>query len=157
MQVQNAVRATTGAGGITAWFGPDAKLTSPCRLAAGEGDINVYLPKELAVNIDAQVELGGDHRVVIDPAFPLKVSYGELGERSQVVRAEGALNGGGTTLVLRTVSGNIRLMLNDAEHERQQMDKLKRRMEQMQRQLEMDLMKIQIPQTPQPPQTPDQP
>ncbi len=150
MQVQNAIRATTGAGGIVAWFGPDAKLTSPCRLAAGEGDIDVYLPKELAVTVDAQVELGGDHRVVVDPAFPLKVTYGEPGEGSEVVRAEGALNGGGATLVLRTVSGNIRLMLNDAEHERQQMEKLKEQMEEMQRQLEINLMKIQIPQPPQP-------
>jgi DUF4097 and DUF4098 domain-containing protein YvlB len=154
MQVQSAVRATTGAGGIIAWFGPDAKLTSPCRLAAGEGDIDVYLPRQLAVTVDAQVELGGDHRVVVDPAFPLKVTYGEPGEGSEVVRAEGALNGGGATLVLRTVSGNIRLMLNDAEHERQQMEKLKQQMEEMQRQLEMNLMKIQIPQPPQPPNQP---
>ncbi|MGB6484524.1 MAG: DUF4097 family beta strand repeat-containing protein [Candidatus Acidiferrales bacterium] len=151
MQVQNAVRASTGAGGITAWFGPDAKLSSSCRLAAGEGDIVVYLPKELAVTVDAQVELGGDHRVVVDPAFPLKVTYGEPDEGSQVVRAEGALNGGGATLVLRTVSGNIRLMLNDAEHEKEQMDQLRQRMEQMQKQLEMNLLKLQ------PPQPPDQP
>lgn len=151
MQVQGAVRATTGAGGITAWFGPDAKLTSACRLAAGEGDIDVYIPKQLAVTVDAQVELGGDHRVVVDPAFPLKVSYGEPDEGSQVVRAEGALNGGGETLVLRTVSGNIRLMLNDSEHERKQMEQLRQRLEQMQRQLEMNLMKIQILPTPQPP------
>ena len=150
MQVQNAVRASTGAGGITAWFGPNAKLTSPCRLAAGEGDIVVYIPKELAVTVDAQVELGSDHRVVVDPAFPLKVTYGEPDEGSQVVRAEGALNGGGETLVLRTVSGNIRLMLNDAAHEKEQMDQLRQQMEQMQKQLEMNLSRLQIPQPPDP-------
>ncbi len=148
MQVQNAVRASTGAGGITAWFGPDAKLSSSCRLAAGEGDIVVYLPKELAVTVDAQVELGGDHRVVVDPAFPLKVTYGEPDEGSQVVRAEGALNGGGETLVLRTVSGNIRLMLNDAAHEKEQLDLLRQQMEQMQKQLEISLSKLQVPQPP---------
>jgi Putative adhesin len=148
MQVQNAVRASTGAGGITAWFGPDAKLSSACRLAAGEGDIVVYLPKELAITVDAQVEMGGDHRVVVDPAFPLKVTYGEPDEGSQVVRAEGALNGGGETLVLRTVSGNIRLMLNDAAHEKEQMDQLRQQMEEMQKQLELNLSKIQIPQPP---------
>jgi methyl coenzyme M reductase subunit D len=92
--------------------------------------------------------LGGDHRVVVDPAFPLKVTYGEPDEGSQVVRAEGALNGGGETLILRTVSGNIRLMLNDAEHERQQLDKLRQQMEEMQRQLQMQLMKLQTPQPP---------
>lgn len=143
MQVQNAVRASTGAGGITAWFGPDAKLSSSCRLAAGEGDIVVYLPKQLAVTVDARVELGGDHRVVVDPAFRgLKVTYGEPNEGSQVVRAEGALNGGGETLVLRTVSGNIRLMLNDEAHEKEQMEQLRQQMEQMRRQLELNLSKL---------------
>lgn len=146
MQAQNAVRASTGAGGITAWFGPDAKLSSSCRLAAGEGDIVVYLPKELAVTVDAQVELGGDHRVVVDPAFPLKVTYGEPDEGSQVVRAEGALNGGGASLILRTVSGNIRLMLNDAAHEKEQMEQLQQQMQEMQRQLEVNLQKLQFPQ-----------
>jgi hypothetical protein len=146
MQAQNAVRASTGAGGITAWFGPDAKLSSPCRLAAGEGDIVVYLPKQLAVTVDAQVELGGDHRVVVDPAFPLKVTYGDPDEGNQVVRAEGALNGGGESLILRTVSGNIRLMLNDAARQKEQMDQLRQQMEEMQRQLEINLSKIQFPQ-----------
>ena len=141
-QVQNAVRASTGAGGITAWFGPDAKLTSACRLAAQDGDIVVYLPKSIAINVDAQVELGSGHRVIVDPAFPLKVTYGDPDEGSRAVRAEGALNGGGATLVLRTVSGNIRLMLNDAEHEKQQMDMLQQQMEKMRKQLEMNLMKI---------------
>jgi DUF4097 and DUF4098 domain-containing protein YvlB len=142
MQVQNAVRASTGAGGITAWFGPDAKLTSACRLAAQDGDIIVYLPKSLAVNVDAQVELGSGHRVIVDPAFPLKVTYGDPDEGSRAVRAEGALNGGGATLFLRTVSGNIRLVLNDAEHEKQQMDLLQQQMEKMRKQLEMNLMKM---------------
>lgn len=142
MQVQSAVRASTGAGGITAWFGPDAKLTSACRLAAQDGDIIVYLPKGLAVNVDAQVELGSGHRVIVDPAFPLKVTYGDPDEGSRAVRAEGALNGGGATLMLRTVSGNIRLVLNDAEHEKQQMDLLRQQMEKMRQQLERNLMKL---------------
>jgi hypothetical protein len=148
MQVQNAVRATTGAGGITAWFGPDAKVSGECRLAAGEGDIVVYLPKQLAITVDAQVEFGGDHRVIVDPAFPLKVTYGEPDEGSQVVRAVGALNGGGETLVLRTLSGNIRLMLNDAEHEKEQMEQLRQQLEQMQRQMEINLSKLGVPQPP---------
>lgn len=145
MQVENSVRASTGSGGITAWFGPGAKLTSPCRLAAGEGDIVVYLPKLLHVTVDAQVELGGDHRVIVDPAFPLKVTYGEPDEGSQAVRAEGELNGGGAALVLRTVSGNIRLVLNDANQEKRQMDLLKMQMDKLRRQLEMNLSNMKLP------------
>ncbi len=152
MQVENSVRASTGSGGITAWFGPDAKLTTPCRLAAGEGDIVVYLPKLLPVTIDAQVELGGDHRVIVDPAFPLKVTYGEPDEGSHAVRAAGELNGGGAALVLRTVSGNIRLVLNDSNQEKHQMDLLKQQMDKLRRQLEMDLANMKVPIPPPPPQ-----
>ncbi|MGH9732943.1 MAG: DUF4097 family beta strand repeat-containing protein [Candidatus Acidiferrales bacterium] len=152
MQVENSVRASTGSGGITAWFGPGAKLTTPCRLAAGEGDIVVYLPKMLPVTVDAQVELGGDHRVIVDPAFPLKVTYGEPDEGSHAVRAVGELNGGGATLVLRTVSGNIRLVLNDSNQEKHQMDLLKQQMDKLRRQLEMDLSNMKIPIPPPPPQ-----
>jgi len=152
MQVQGSVRASTGSGGITAWFGPGAKLTSPCRLAAGEGDIVVYLPRMLPVTVDAQVELGGGHRVIVDPAFPLKVTYGEPDEGSQAVRAEGELNGGGAPLVLRTVSGNIRLMLNDASQEKRQMDLLKQQMDKLHLQLQMDLSNMKLPPFPPPPQ-----
>src|SRR5487761_116609 len=148
MQVENSVRASTGSGGITAWFGPGAKLTSPCRLAAGEGDIVVYLPRMLPVTVDAQVELGGGHRVIVDPAFPLKVTYGEPDEGSQAVRAEGELNGGGAPLVLRTVSGNIRLMLNDASQEKRQMDLLKLQMDKLRRQLEINLSNMKLPPLP---------
>jgi hypothetical protein len=152
-QAENAVRATTGSGGITAWFGRGAKLTSPCRLEAGEGDIVVYLPKLLAVTVDAQIELGGNHRVFVDPALPLKVVYGGRDEANNAVRAEGALNGGGEVLILRTVSGNIRLLVNDAENEKKQMELLQQQWDQLNQQLGRELMKLKIP----PPPPPDQP
>ncbi|HEV2490039.1 MAG TPA: DUF4097 family beta strand repeat-containing protein [Candidatus Acidoferrales bacterium] len=147
-QAENAVHATTGAGGITAWFGRDAKLSGPCRLEAGEGDIVVYLPKMLAVTVDAQIELGGNHRVIVDPAFPLKVTYGEADEGGQAVRAEGSLNGGGSVLELRTVSGNIRLVLNDAENEKKQMELFQQEMEKLKRQLGVELLKLKLPTPP---------
>jgi putative adhesin len=143
-QAENAVRASTGAGGITAWFSRGAKLSGPCRLEAGEGDIYVYLPKLLAITVDAQIELGGDHRVIVDPGLPLKVIYGDREEGNNPIRAEGSLNGGGETLVLRTVSGNIHLLVNDAENEKKQMELLQQQMEQLRRQLGMELLKLQI-------------
>lgn len=151
-QAENAVRASTGAGGITAWFGRGAKLSGPCKLEAGEGDLVVYLPKLLAITVDAQIELGGDHRVIVDPGLALKVTYGDRDEGNNAIRAEGALNGGGETLVLRTVSGNIHLMVNDAENEKKQMELLQQQMEQLRKQLGMELLKLPI----QPP-PPDQP
>jgi hypothetical protein len=152
-EAENAVRATTGSGGITAWFGRGAKLTAPCKLEAGEGDIFVYLPKLLSVTVDAQIELGGNHRVIVDPGLPLKVTYAEPDEGNGVVRAEGALNGGGVVLELRTVSGNIHLLLNDAENEKKQMDLLQQQWEQLNQQLGRGLMKLKIP----PPPPPDHP
>ena len=149
-QAENAVRATTGAGGITAWFGRGTKLSGPCRLEAGEGDIVVYLPKMLPITVDAQIELGGDHRVIVDPSLPLKVIYGDRDEGRNAIRAEGSLNGGGETLVLRTVSGNIRLLVNDAENEKKQMEQLQQQMEKLRQQLGMEMMKMKLP--PPPPQ-----
>lgn len=143
-QAENAVRASTGSGGITAWFSRGAKLSGPCKLEAGEGDIFVYLPKMLAITVDAQIELGSDHRVIVDPALPLKVIYGGREEGNNAIRAEGSLNGGGETLVLRTVSGNIHLLVNDAENEKKQMEIFQQQMEQLRRQLGMQLLKLQL-------------
>lgn len=150
-QAENAVRASTGSGGITAWFSRGAKLSGPCKLEAGEGDIFVYLPKMLAITVDAEIELGSDHRVIVDPSLHLKVIYGDREERNNAIRAEGSLNGGGETLVVRTVSGNIHLLVNDAESEKKQMEILQQQMEQLRRQLGMQLLKLQT-QTPPPDQ-----
>jgi hypothetical protein len=136
-QVDSAVRASTSDGGITAWFVTPKKTPGVCELQSSSGDIIVHLPRELAVTIDALVIKGGDHRVIVDPAFPLKVSYDDL-KGSHMVRAEGELNGGGELLKLRTVAGNIRFVLSDAntqmEMSRQQMQQLQQQTQQLQQQ-----------------------
>jgi Putative adhesin len=136
-QVDSPVKASTGAGGITAWFVTPAKNSGTCELQSSAGDIVVHLPRELPVTIDAQVEEGDEHRVIIDPAFSLKVSHDDSGKGVHTVRAEGALNGGGELLRLRTVAGNIRFVLSDADTQtqmyRQQMSKIQQQMEQLQR------------------------
>jgi hypothetical protein len=135
-RVESPVRASTGAGGITAWFGPDAKLHKPCELESGQGDIVVYLPRQLAITIDAVINMGDEHHFIADPAFPLKVTYAGGSGGAHVVRANGDLNGGGEILHLRTVAGNIRLVLSDAA---QQLQIYQQQMEQLQRQLKSHL------------------
>jgi hypothetical protein len=76
------------------------------------------------------VAAGGANPIIVDPAFPLKVST-RLDDGS--VHAEGALNGGGEILRLRTVSGNIQLVLSDAQRE---MDQYKKQLQEMQKQLQ---------------------
>jgi hypothetical protein len=136
-QVDSAVKASTSDGGITAWFVAPKKSPGTCELQSSSGDITVHLPRELPITIDALVMKGSDHRVFVDPAFPLKVSYDDL-KGSHMVRAEGDLNGGGELLKLRTVAGNIRFVLSDTktpeEMSRQQMLELQQQTQQLQQQ-----------------------
>jgi hypothetical protein len=139
-QVDGLVKASTGTGGITAWFVSSPKQPGSCDLQSGDGDIVVYLPRQLAVTIDAQIQQGNEHHVIADPAFPLKVSYDEASNGSRRIRAEGALNGGGEVLRLRTAAGNIRLILSDSK---KQIEIYKQHMEQIQQQLATQLRMVE--------------
>ena len=136
-QVDSPVKASTEDGGITAWFVAPAKVPGACDLQSNSGDIVVHLPRQLPVTIDAEVQKGNEHRVIIDPAFPLKVSYDDSAKGAHTVRAEGALNGGGELLRLRTLAGNIQVVLSDADKQtqiyKQQMSKLQQQMDRLQR------------------------
>ena len=132
-QVDSAVKASTGAGGITAWFVMPAKQSSECELESSDGDIVVYLPRHLPVTIDAQIQMGDQHHVIFDPAFPLSVSYSDASGGARMMRAVGDLNGGGEVLRLRTVAGNIRLLLSDSA---KQLQIYNQQMSQLQQQLE---------------------
>jgi len=139
-QVEGAVKASTEAGGITAWFVPTPKQPGMCDLQSGDGDIVVYLPRQFPVTIDAQIQQGDEHRVIVDPAFPLRVIYDDASNGSRRVRAEGALNGGGQVLRLRTTAGNIRLVLSDAN---KQLQIYRQQMEQLQQQLAWQLRMVE--------------
>ena len=137
-RVAGAVQAVTADGTITAWIspssGPDSwlggasnslpgtasahpatvQLAGASQLASGNGDIVVFLPRNLAVNIDALVTRGGEHRIEADPA--LHLSFQTEGSNSAgPVHAIGVLNGGGIPLKLRTSAGKIRLQFLDSD------------------------------------------
>jgi Toastrack DUF4097 len=139
-QVDSAVKASTAAGGITAWFVAPSKQQSNCELHSSDGDIVVYLPRLLPVTIDAQIDRADEHRFIVDPAFPLQVSYGDSSDGSRTVRAEGALNGGGELLRLRAVAGNIRFVLSDAS---KQVHLYNQQMEQLQQQIQSQLHRLE--------------
>jgi hypothetical protein len=140
-QVDSPVKASTGAGAITAWFVAPVKSPSQCELQSNEGDIVVYLPRQLPVTIDAQVQSGDEHRVIVDPAFQLKMSEdGSSDSGGHMVRAEGPLNGGGEVLHLRTAAGNIRLVASDAN---KQVQLYKQQMEQMQEKIRLQLQQLE--------------
>jgi Putative adhesin len=141
-QVDSPVKASTGAGAITAWFVAPVKSPSQCELQSNDGDIVVYLPRQLPVTIDAQVQAGDEHHVIVDPAFQLKMSDDGSSDSGgeHMVRAEGPLNGGGEVLHLRTVAGNIRLVASDAN---KQVQLYKQQMEQMQEKIRLQLQQLE--------------
>jgi TonB family protein len=115
-----AVQAATSGGSITAWINPTVaaekgmvRLEAPSQLASGTGDLIVYLPRNLAANIDALVASGTGQHIEADPALHLTMQ-GPLNGLGQV-RAMGVLNGGGAALKLRTTGGKIRLQYMDSQ------------------------------------------
>src|SRR5712664_2150612 len=117
-RVAGTVRAATAGGTITAWINPDAPssggtvhLPGLSQLTSGNGDIIVFLPRNLAADIDAVVESGGERRIEADAALGLQIQDRGNGP----VHAMGALNGGGPPLKLRTTAGKIRLQFLDSE------------------------------------------
>jgi len=144
------LHASTSAGTITAWFLDEsaqrdsAKQPSqaaqsraarhgaaPSELESGQGDIVVYLPRELPLTIDATIEQSPLHQIVADPSLPMKVDY--QSEPGGAVRAQCDLNGGGGVLRLKADSGNIVLKYGDPAaallNAEQQMEQLHGQME----------------------------
>ena len=119
-RVAGTVRAATAGGSIRAWINPDSPATGGgvvhlagvSQLTSGNGDIVVFLPRNLAANIEATVEAGGERHIEADPALAMMIQ-GNRGSGS----ASGmiALNGGGAPLKLRTTSGTIHLRFLDTE------------------------------------------
>ncbi len=138
-RVAGALQAATSGGTITAWINPDppsgggsVRLAGASQLASGNGDILVFLPRNLAANIDATVVNGNERDIEADPALHLTMQASASG--SGPAHAMAVLNGGGAPLKLRTTSGKIRLQFLDSEialHEsliREQVDRLNKRL-----------------------------
>jgi TonB family protein len=119
-RVSDSLQAATSGGTITAWINPDApsgggnvRLSGSSQLTSGNGDIVVFLPRNLAANIDAIVATGGEHRIEADPALHLVIQGTANGNAP--VHATATLNGGGAPLRLRSTTGKIRLQYLDSE------------------------------------------
>jgi TonB family protein len=128
-RVSGSVRAETGSGTITAWINPESSsvvssaathaesaavsLSGASQLISGEGDIVVFLPRNLAANIEAIVEHGGEHRIQADPALALQIA--KSAQSNGPMKAFAALNGGGPILKLKTTGGKIKLQYLESE------------------------------------------
>jgi len=117
-RVANAIHAQTSDGTITAWITPDAlqqgrtvRLAGASQLASRTGDIVVFVPRNIAMTIEATVDSGGPERIQADPSLPLNI----LSPPDGPLRAVVAINGGGAPLKLHTIAGKIRLQYADAQ------------------------------------------
>ena len=117
-RVANRVHAETGEGTITAWINPEesektqvVRLPGPSQLASHTGDIVVYLPRNIAMTIDATVENGGPGRILADPGLALTMQ----GAPNGPVHMMAYLNGGGAPLKLHTMGGKIQLQYLDTQ------------------------------------------
>lgn len=122
-QVQGAIRASTASGPIMAQIFGDQKIFGASQLETAMGDVQVYLPPDLPLTIDAAIEMAAGHRIISD--FPLEIRGDQEDPISGEIRGRGALNGGGETLRIRTVNGNIEIRKLDSRT----LEQLKQRQE----------------------------
>jgi DUF4097 and DUF4098 domain-containing protein YvlB len=102
--VSGGVRALTGGGTIMARLNGGGQFTDS-KLETQVGDIVVYVPESLGVNIHATVEVARGYGIRSDFG-ELKISSPRnIGARE--VYADGSLNGGGPILHVHTTTGNI--------------------------------------------------
>ena len=142
-RVAGALQAATSGGTITAWINPEppsgggaVRLGGASQLTSSNGDIVVFLPRNLAATIDATVTTGGLRHIEADPSlhFTIQVPDSLTGP----VHATAVLNGGGPPLKLRSTAGKIRLQFLDSEtalHEslmREQKERINQRLQECQ-------------------------
>jgi TonB family protein len=142
-RVDSPVRASTGTGTITAWLTPTLmKTTGDSDLESKQGDIIVYVPRQLSVTIEATIDASADHHITADASLPLKVSY-TTGESGREMHGECAVNGGGEVVHLRTAGGDIKLRYADEARLRQQMIVQQQIQQQMDAQQRLTLMIVE--------------
>jgi DUF4097 and DUF4098 domain-containing protein YvlB len=104
VRVGSSVRAVTTAGSIRAQIAATRESFQPSLLETSFGDVVVYLPADLPLTIDAEIQQAMGHEIKTD--FPLVVTP-STGYGARTVEGRGELNGGGQLLRIRTTMGNI--------------------------------------------------
>jgi len=107
-RVESAVRAETSAGRIFAEISANHEAFAASHLATSVGDVDVFIPADLPLSVDAAIEQAFGHRIVSD--FPnLRCMGSQKALPGRVVHLEGGLNGGGKILRIRTIMGDIEI------------------------------------------------
>jgi hypothetical protein len=106
LKVGQSAQVETGAGAITVQFVAGRNRVQDSSLHTAVGDVVVYLPANLGVNMHASTELANGKGITSAfPGLAITTEGGNYGPKSMY--AEGQLNGGGPMLRVRTTIGQI--------------------------------------------------
>ena len=108
--VSGSVQASTAGGDITAELLPSG--TGRSTLSSSGGDLTLYLPANSKANIEAIIDLRGrwkDESEEYEILSDFKAATYEKDEDTKEIRATYVLNGGGESITLETVNGNIEI------------------------------------------------
>ncbi|MGH9556220.1 MAG: DUF4097 family beta strand repeat-containing protein [Terriglobales bacterium] len=106
LNLTHGVNAETMAGSIIAEFVGGKATFTPSSLETMQGDVIVYLPAGLGVNLEADIDVADGHVIRSDfPEVRITTDGGTMGPKQ--IYAVGAINGGGPLLKLHTTSGSI--------------------------------------------------
>ncbi len=106
-RLQSAVEAATAAGRILAEINARRENFGASKLETSAGDVQVFLPPDLPLTIDAAIDEAAAHNILSD--FPLRIEGSQEDFAQRSLRGQGNLNGGGKVLRIRTVAGNIEI------------------------------------------------
>ncbi len=105
-KVAQGAKVDTPAGAITVQFTAVPGAFTESSLHTGSGDVLVYLPDELRLTVHASSDMAPGYGIRSDlPGIHISWQGSSFGPRS--MWAEGALNGGGPLLRVRTGMGHI--------------------------------------------------
>jgi hypothetical protein len=105
--ISGPMRMTTAIGSILAEVAPGSRLENSF-LTAGSGDITVLIPSKLALKVQARNETGRPGAKIVSDFKEIRVTPAEWAPFRPVL-AEGALNGGGSVLMISAAGGTIYL------------------------------------------------
>ena len=107
--IAGGFRAETGSGPIVVDLAASRGNFTDSRIETAAGNIIVYVPDDLGININAAVEVASG--VGIRSDFPaLKITGGNRQWGPREAFAEGSLNGGGPVLHIHTTTGTIEIL-----------------------------------------------
>ncbi|MBZ5513005.1 MAG: DUF4097 domain-containing protein [Acidobacteriia bacterium] len=102
-KLMQGARAETGAGPITVEF---LGMGTDSTLRTSVGDVIVYVGPQVKLTVKAELDMANGHQIRSDfPDLKITTDGGNYGPKNYY--AQGSLNGGGSVLKVRTMSGNI--------------------------------------------------